>query len=194
MNFRSTITLVAVTLFIGSSALGQTPQKDVLPPAEAAALQRVVTTIEAWGKDPVLIREVEAQNALKLSQAEIDAIDKAWMAGGEKDRVAHLLSNDCATRLKKLTSSNAAFQETFAMDNRGANVCMTARTSDFWQGDEPKWQLSFNGGKGTTFVDEPKYDVSAKAILVQVSVPVIDRGTTVGAITVGVNTKLLTEK
>ncbi|MGZ4807730.1 MAG: hypothetical protein ACXVJT_02815 [Thermoanaerobaculia bacterium] len=194
MSIRSIITFVALALLTASAGFGQTPPKSALAPAEAAALKKVVTTIESWGKDPILIREVIAQNAARQSAAEIAAIDKAWMAGGENELVARLLSNACATRLKALTSTNPAFSESFVMDNQGANVCMTDRTSDYWQGDEAKWQKSFNGGKGATFVDQARYDVSSKAILVQVSVPVTDGGTVIGAITVGVSPKLLTGK
>jgi len=43
-----------------------------------------------------------------------------------------------------------------------------------------------NGGKGTIFIDERKYDSSAKGVLVQISVPVMDGDKTIGAITVGV--------
>jgi sensor histidine kinase regulating citrate/malate metabolism len=72
------------------------------------------------------------------------------------------------------------------MDNQGANVCMTNRTSDYWQGDEAKWQKSFEGGKGAIFIDERKYDSSAKAVIVQISVPVMDGDKAIGAITVGI--------
>jgi hypothetical protein len=72
------------------------------------------------------------------------------------------------------------------MDDQGANVCMSDRTSDYWQGDEAKWQNSFNGGKGGVNFDERKFDSSAKAVVVQVSVPVLDQGKVVGALTVGV--------
>lgn len=105
-----------------------------------------------------------------------------------------LQTNKCALQLRKLVESNRAFSESFVMDDKGANVCMTNRTSDFWQGDEAKWQKSFNGGNGQTFIDKPTYDTSAKQILVQVSVPVIDHGKTIGAITVGVAPSLLAGK
>ena len=189
MRTRS-VAVFAVILFIACATFAQTP-KSVLSPTESAALQKAVTVIESWGKDPALVREVTAQNSHRMTMAEITAIDKAWMAGGEGDRVAKLLSNACATRLKALVSTIPAFNESFVMDDQGANVCMSDRTSDFWQGDEAKWQKSFNEGKGATFVDQPKYDVSAKAILVQVSVPVMSNGAAIGAITVGINTKLL---
>lgn len=190
MRTRSVVAFIAAILFIACATFAQAP-KSALSPSETAALQKAVTVIETWGHDPALIREVTAQNAHRMTMAEINAIDKAWMAGGEADRVAKLLSNACATRLKSLVSTNPAFNESFVMDDQGANVCMSDRTSDFWQGDEAKWQKSFNESKGATFVDQPKYDVSAKAILVQVSVPVMSNGAAIGAITVGINTRLL---
>ena len=60
------------------------------------------------------------------------------------------------------------------MDNQGANVAMTDKTSDYWQGDEAKFKKSYHNGKGTVFVDEVEFDDSSQAYLVQVSVPVKD--------------------
>jgi len=184
---------IRIPVFILAVALAAWPafaqKKHQLSPEAEAGLQKAVKVIESWGHDPILIKEIEAQNAKNMTQAEIDAIDKAWMAGGEADLVQRQLTNPCAVHLKALIATNPAFGETFAMDNKGANVCVTGRTSDYWQGDEAKWQKTYPTGK--TFIDEPKYDTSAKAILMQVSVPVFDGGKPVGAITVGINTTLL---
>lgn len=193
MSIRSGFTFLAF-LLLATTAFAQAPAKSTLSPEEHAALQKAVAIIESWGKDPAIVREVAAENARGMTASEIQTIDKAWMSGGEADRAAKLQSNACASHLKALISAKAGFNESFVMDNQGANVCMTDRTSDFWQGDEAKWQKSFNGGKGATFVDQPRYDVSAKAILVQVSVPVMDGGAAIGAITVGLNTKALQNK
>jgi hypothetical protein len=73
------------------------------------------------------------------------------------------------------------------MDNQGANVAMSDKTSDYWQGDEAKFTKSYNGGKGNIFVDEVKFDNSTQAYLVQVSVPVKDGDKVIGAITLGIN-------
>ena len=64
---------------------------------------------------------------------------------------------------------------------------MTNKTSDYWQGDEAKFKNSFNQGKGAIFVDEVEFDDSAQAYLVQVSVPVMDQGKAIGAITFGID-------
>ena len=36
---------------------------------------------------------------------------------------------------------------------QGALIAATQRTSDYWQGDEAKWQRSFAGGAGSEFID-----------------------------------------
>ncbi len=183
---------VLAVLTVALAALPAFAQKKhQLTPEQEAGLQKAVKLIESWEHDPVLVKEIEAQNAKNRNQtqAEIDTIDKAWMAGGENELAAQMLSNTCATHLKKLIEANPAFGESFAMDNKGGNVCMTNRTSDYWQGDEAKWQKTYPTGK--TFVDDPKYDTSAKAILMQVSVPIFDGTKPVGALTVGINTSAL---
>lgn len=73
------------------------------------------------------------------------------------------------------------------MDNQGAIVAMTNKTSDYWQGDEAKFQKSFNGGEGAINIGKEKFDDSAQAYLVQVSIPILDGDKAVGALTIGVN-------
>ena len=80
------------------------------------------------------------------------------------------------------------------MDDQGANVAMTNKTSDYWQGDEAKWQESFKDGVGAVHVGDIEFDESADDYLVQVSVPVMKSGKAIGAITVGVNLDLLQGK
>lgn len=75
----------------------------------------------------------------------------------------------------------------FVMDNLGANVCMSDKTSDHWQGDEPKFTESYKGGQGAVHIGDVIFDDSTQAYLVQVSVPVTDGGTVIGAITIGVD-------
>jgi hypothetical protein len=83
------------------------------------------------------------------------------------------------------------FSETFVMDNVGALVCATERTSDYWQGDEEKWTHSYNGGAGAIFIDRPRFDESAKATIALISIPVMDNGKAIGAVTVGIRAEAL---
>lgn len=170
-------------LFCAIGASAQSPNSNALLQAEAKKLA-------AWGKDPVIVKAVKDQNSKKAKLADIQAADKQWM--DNKDTLSSvILANDCSKHLRELIAKNPTYSETFVMDDQGANVCMSERTSDYWQGDEAKWQRSFNSGKGGTFIDERKFDSSAKAVLAQVSVPVYDGAKVIGAITIGVKVDAL---
>lgn len=163
-----------------------------LSPAMRALLDKIGHKIEMWGTDPLLIAAVKEQNAKKTPMQTIHKIDERWMANGEKELASQLLNNAAAKRLQQLIGEQKSiYIETFLMDDQGANVAMTNRTSDYWQGDEAKWQKSFNNGVGALFIDEPAYDESAKAMVVQISVPVMEGKHAIGAITVAINEDVL---
>ena len=156
----------------------------------AGEVQKLLTTeaerLRAIGKDPIVVAAVQAQNAKRQSLAAIKAADERWSAGNEVALVKQTITGACADHLRALVTANPAYSETFAMDNQGAIVCATAKTSDYWQGDEAKWERAYAGGKGDVYIDRPKFDESAKARIAQISVPVVDGGKAIGAVTVGV--------
>lgn len=144
--------------------------------------------LAALGMDATIVDAVKAQNAKGVSLAEIQAMDEKWRAtAGIAKYMQALMENDCAKFLRSVQNSKPYYAEIFVMDNQGANVCQTDKTSDYWQGDESKFTKSFNGGAGAVFVDEVEFDDSTQAYLVQVSVPVMDGGAAIGAVTFGIN-------
>ena len=82
-----------------------------------------------------------------------------------------------------LKSNMKFLSEIFVMDNQGANVCMSDKTSDDWQGDEAKFQASFAGGQGAIHVGAMPFDKSSQAYIWQISVPVKEGDRVIGAIT-----------
>jgi hypothetical protein len=154
----------------------------------AGEVQKLLTDeaarLEAWGSDPAIVAAVKAQNAKRVPAAQIQVLDERWSTGKAEDVVRQVTTGACADRLRALLG--AAHGETFVMDDQGAIVCATAKTSDYFQGDEAKWQRAFNDGKGAVFIDRPKLDDSSAQRLAQVSVPVLEKGTAIGVITVGV--------
>jgi hypothetical protein len=150
-------------------------------------LQSESVKLAAWTAEKVVVSAIAAQNAQHLAPAEIQRRDREWIAGREEALVRQMLTGPCADRLHQLAASSPAYGETFVMDNRGALVCANRKTSDYWQGDEAKWQKSFNGGSGAVFIDRPRMDESAKEHLAQISLPIRDAaGHTIGAMTVGI--------
>jgi hypothetical protein len=166
----------ALFFLCSSLAFSQAPQDKV---------QLAIPRIKKIAADPAVVAAVKAQNAKKTPLAEIKKSDAAWISG-ETQLSDEITARPCSARLQQLLNADKQLIEAFAMDDQGANVCMSDRTSDYWQGDEAKWQKSFNGGKGAVFIDERHYDSSAGAVIVQVSVPVLDQGKVVGALTIGV--------
>lgn len=146
------------------------------------------TTLAELGSRPEIVSAVKAQNSQGKSLADIKAMDEKWKATpGIAPYMQALMDSECAKFLKGLQDSQPYYAEIFVMDNQGTNVAMTDKTSDYWQGDEAKFQKSFNSAQGEVFVDEVEFDESAQVYLVQVSVPVKDGGQTIGAITFGIN-------
>lgn len=154
------------------------------------------TTIQEVVENPALIAAIEAQNAetAGFDQAMIDNLDKQWRAevdASSRPLIDRILGNDAsAILLEAQEASGGVFTEIFAMDARGLNVGQSGVTSDYWQGDESKWQVPFEAGN--VELGEVEEDESTQTFQSQVSVPVKDEeGNTIGAITFGVNVELL---
>jgi hypothetical protein len=179
--------ILSILCLVAGGALGQSVTKTVLTPAQQSAVEAQARQFLTWGRDPELIRAVKDQNAKKLTVDQIQKADADWTAGKSDARIWELMGNPCAQRLRALMKSQSSLVEAFVMDNQGALVCSNKQTSDYWQGDEAKWQKSYNGGKGQIFIDQPRYDMSTRTVQVQVSVPVKDGEATIGALTVGLD-------
>lgn len=151
---------------------------------EALQLARVAA-------DPIVVRAVRLQNVSGLTAEQIAAIDEAWIEGGADSRVKSILENLCSQRLRSLRSTEPAYKEIFAADARGANVCMSQRTTDFFQGDEAKWKKAFNGGAGQISIQLPDYDLSVQGVVAHISLPIFSEGQTIGVLMVGVDPQLL---
>lgn len=140
------------------------------------------------GRNSEVVNAVTARNDLGTSLEEIQRTDEEWRnTEGVTRFMLDLMSNDLALLLHNYEHTYGFIVETFVMDNKGANVAQTARTSDYWQGDEAKFSQSFNNGQGSIHYGDVEYDGSADEIVVQVSVPVLDGSRAIGAITFGVS-------
>jgi hypothetical protein len=146
------------------------------------------STLAGHGMDPVIVEAVKAENSKGKTLSQIQEMDAKWKAhAGIADYMKAIMDSECGKYLRTVQNSAPYYAEIFVMDNQGANVAMTDKTSDYWQGDEAKFKKSFNGGAGSVFVDEVEFDDSAQAYLVQVSVPVKDGDKVIGAITFGID-------
>ena len=181
---KKALILIFVGMFMivgaGNVCAGEKAQQKVVDLANS--------TLVGHGMDPVIVEAVKAENAKGKSLAQIKDMDDKWKAhAGIADYMKAIMDSECGKHIRSIQNSAPYYAEIFVMDNQGANVAMTDKTSDYWQGDEAKFKKSYNGGSGSVFVDEVEFDDSSQAYLVQVSVPVKDGGKVIGAITFGID-------
>jgi hypothetical protein len=138
--------------------------------------------------DPVIVGAVTAQNARNATLAAIQAADQQWMATpGTADFMKVIIDSPAGAHLRTWRKPRPYVAEIIVMDRLGANVAITEKTSDYWQGDEKKFTESSKDG-GVVFVDKMKFDDSTQTYSVQVSVPVRDTaGVLIGVICCGID-------
>ena len=149
--------------------------------------------IKSWLENPVVVDAVKAQNEAhaSLSQDDIDALDQKWR-GGDAALIDGVLGNDLSKYLAGVKESGEGlYTEIFVMDNKGLNVGQSDKTSDYWQGDEAKWKETYSVGADAMHLSDVEEDESSQTFQMQISIPVVDGGTVIGAVTVGVNAEML---
>lgn len=154
----------------------------------------VASDVMSWLADPIVQDAIAAQNAAHadLDEAKIIEMDNEWRAEVEasaKPLIDKTLANPLSAFLReKQGAAGGLITEIFVMDNKGLNVGQSDVTSDYWQGDEAKFQKSFGAGAGAVFVDEAEKDESTQILQSQVSVTISDAsGVPVGAVTIGID-------
>ena len=155
--------------------------------------------LRAWAADPALVAAVIAANEAHaaLSQAQIDSLDAAWGAELEtstRPTIDPILAAPVSQALKaQIAASGGRFTEAFVTDNRGLNVAQAGPTSDYWQGDEAKFQETFPKGADAVHVSAVEFDESSQHYAVQASFTVIDPASKapIGTMTVGLNAEMI---
>ena len=162
------------------------------PPAMRAFVE---ADVMSWANSALVIDAINAQNARTagVSQAQIDAWDSEWMGQvGQADQpfIREVLDNPLSVFLREqVDAAGGRITELFVMDALGLNVGTSGVTSDYWQGDEAKFQKTFPAGAGAVFVDAIEFDESSQTYQGQISVSITDpaTGAVVGAMTIGLN-------
>ena len=193
MKFTNLVAAVVFVAFSAGSASAnefEAPMKD---------LAKKITT--SWLADPVVINAVKKQNEAHaaLKQDEIIVLDKKWRSetgATDQPMIKAVLANELSKFLVAEKEKSAGlFTEVFVMDNKGLNAGQSDITSDYWQGDEAKWQKTFLVGASAVHLGDVEKDESTQTFQSQLSLPVVDPAdnTVIGAITLGVNVEMLAQ-
>ena len=153
------------------------------------------STVKQWIGQTVFVEAIKAQNQrhAAVTQAQIDSLDIQWRTEtvlSRKPLITRVSGTELSKHLMQLKEqTNGVVTEIFVMDNKGMNVAISDVTSDYWQGDEAKWQKTYLAGAGAVFIDAVEHDASTDTFQSQLSMAIVDpaSGQVIGAITVGIN-------
>lgn len=168
---------IGVGAALAVSAWGQTVG------VRGAALARLPLA-QTLAADPEIMRALRSKNNGGETAEEIQRKDKEWTQNPQFALRKSLTNSACGQRLRELTKADANVVEVILMDKNGANVCVSHETTDYWQGDEAKFQKTFGETKDV-FVDEARLDQSTGVYSIQISVLVRDGMAKAGALTLG---------
>lgn len=192
--FRRGVALVALAGAL-AVALGHTAQAETAPDVDALVTPAQISAVREHLSTEIVTRSIRAQNAQygSLSQQEIDALDKQWRAEREatdKPLISMTLSNPLSSYLTRVQADSfGLYTAVFVMDRNGLNVGQSAITSDFWQGDEAKFQNTFPKGPKAVFVDAAEELGEHGIWIAQINLTLADpkTGEPIGAATVDIN-------
>ncbi|MGD8332006.1 MAG: hypothetical protein PVJ49_21410, partial [Acidobacteriota bacterium] len=136
------------------------------------------------------LAERNRKNA-SVDQAKIDALDKQWRAERkvqDQPLITAVLSSPLSSYLTRIQArSLGLYSEIFVMDNKGLNAGQSSITSDYWQGDEAKFQKTYEVGPDAVFIDEPEYNKETGTWRAQLNMTLAKDGAAAGSLTVEIN-------
>lgn len=155
--------------------------------------------VRGWAQSDELTSAIIAQNAITsgYSQDEIDALDTTWRGATDSPGdalISSVMQNAASDFLRsQVAGSYGLITEVFIMDARGLNVAASDVTSDYWQGDEAKFQQTYPMGPEAEHFSDIEFDDSSQTYQAQMSITINDptTGEPIGALTVGVNADAL---
>ncbi|MCP8900666.1 substrate-binding periplasmic protein [Gilvimarinus xylanilyticus] len=168
------------------------PQRFALTATEQDAITQLLQTqIDALLHQQALLHRLRIHGASKpLSDELIQRQDSQWRAryrNGQQTELLALMDAELLGVIRAWRAENPLVSEIIVMGTQGLTLAATPVTSDYWQGDEAKFQQGAAMPAGHWFFDEVSYDQSARRFQVQVSVPVITESEHLGVLTLGVD-------
>ncbi len=186
--FPNLIAASAAVFSMAAPALAETPSVALI---DGPFLEE----IRSWAAAPTVHLILRAQNERnkEMTEEQILVLDKQWRAETKADTqpiIAQLIGNPLSQYLLQIQArSLGLYPEIFVIDAKGLNAGQSSITTDYWQGDEPKWQKTFAVGPDAVFIDEVEFNKETRTHRTQVNLTIVDPETRqpTGSITVEVN-------
>lgn len=169
----------------------------VLPESNIHVLDAWVPIIQTWTRNTILLQHLQRLNDDRSSwpAEEVEAIEAAWRQTDhplqEPDLIQHL-DPELARQLSQWQEQqNGVVSEIFVTDANGWLAATVEATSDFIQSDERIFQSVADGDR-RWHVSTIRYDESSQLFQSQISIPVLEDGTLLGVLVVGIDVETAT--
>ncbi|WP_316016027.1 hypothetical protein [Roseobacter sp. HKCCA0434] len=196
LSYRYTCPL-ALCIGLAGTSLAQSASPSVEDYAEAV-IAYAQADLQDWIADPFVLYAVEEQNERHagLDATAIERLDRSWMAeDGYGPMIFDLLDRQASILMReRREAAGGIITEIILMDRYGLNAGISDPTSDFYQGDEAKYQETFLISPDAIYVSEVEFDDSTGVDQTQVSLAVTspETGEPIGAVTFGIDLSRLT--
>ncbi len=133
--------------------------------------------IENVAARPQIVAAVVAQNTWDVSDAEIQKRDKEWQAAsGVTPFMVSLQTNEAGRIVRGFVErGNKTYTEALLMDNAGALVSAYPAPTDYYQGEEEKFQKPFRSGE--LYIGPIHFDHSTQSYVSDVCSPIFETST-----------------
>ena len=155
-----------------------------MTPATQAQIDKHKTVIAGWATDPVIVSAVKDQNG-KGPLAGLD--NPKWKTIRRSDPVVKAFQDNPAGKMltAKIEAGGGVYSEAFLSAAQGEKVAFVEKTTSYIHVGQPKFDVPFTSGK--SWQGKPEFDESAQTYQLQISVPVVADGKSIGALVVGVS-------
>jgi hypothetical protein len=129
-----------------------------------------------------VVADIQARNADPLSSDDALAMQARWTAPDQSDAAyaSAYVQNKSVAAFKAAQAKCKGLTKVFSLDKTGCVVASLPKAKDFLHSFEAKFSKAFASGQLET--NAPTADKITKKWSVQFSVPVVDKGKTIGVI------------
>lgn len=168
---------LALILFVASSAFCEE-----LTPEQKAKVETKMKALSAWSTDKKIVDFVVKANANPLPESKGMTQEKWAELNMLSPEVKAFSKNELATYLKTLKEE--MITEIFVSCADGGKAAFLSKTTSWSHKGKPKHDVPMTG---KSWIGKPEVDESTGLSQVQVSIPVMDNGSPVGSIVIGLD-------
>lgn len=174
--------ILFVLVVVGGAGAGEKAPE--IAPGVQVELDKQKTVIAKWAASPEVVRAVKDQN----TKGPIKGMDNAkWKTLRSGELVVRgFQHNPAANFLKaKMKEGGTLYTETFLSASQGEKVAFAEKTTSYIHKGSAKFDVPFQTGK--PWQGQIEVDESSRMSNIQISVPVVDGGKSIGVLVVGVS-------